>query len=142
MKIERAVASDLGAIRSLLIEAGLPVEDLATAGVNFWVARDAQGIAGAVGVEWLGTAGLLRSLVVAPRSQNRGAGSALVQDLEISMRSSGLNSLVLLTQTAESFFGKRGYAVTPREQVPERVRQSGEFKSLCPASAVCMSKML
>ncbi len=142
MKIERAMTSDLDVIRPMLIEAGLPVEDLATADVDFWVARDAQGIAGAVGVERFGTAGLLRSLVVAPRGQHRGTGSALVQDLEISMRSSGLNSLVLLTQTAERFFGKRGYTVTPREQVPEPVRQSGEFKSLCPASAVCMSKTL
>ena len=142
MKIERARTSDLDVVRPMLIEAGLPVEDLATAEVDFWVARDARGIAGAVGVERFGTAGLLRSLVVAPRSQGRGTASALVRDLEISMRSSGLNFLVLLTQTAECFFGKRGYAVTPRAQVPEPVRQSGEFKSLCPASAVCMSKTL
>jgi len=142
MRIERAAISDLETIRSMLAESGLPVEDLAIAEVNFRVARDARGIAGAIGVERFGTSALLRSLVVAPRSRGHGTGSALVQGLESSMRSSGIDSLVLLTQTAEPFFGKRGYTLTPRDQVPEPVRQSGEFKSLCPASAVCMTKAL
>lgn len=125
-----------------MVEAGLPVADLGTADVRFWVVRDAMGVAGAVGVEQFGKSGLLRSLVVAPRGRARGMGSTLVRELEASMRSGGLKSLVLLTQTAESFFGKCGYVPTPRTKVPERIRQSGEFQSLCPDSAVCMSKAL
>lgn len=142
LRVERATESDLPAIRSLLADVGLPVEDLGTANVSFWVARDGQGISGVIGVETFGVAGLLRSLVVAPGSQARGIGSVLVRELESAMRSSGVKSLVLLTQTAESFFGKRGYGVMSREEVPDRVRQSGEFQTLCPASAVCMSKAL
>ncbi|MBS0388554.1 MAG: GNAT family N-acetyltransferase [Proteobacteria bacterium] len=142
MMVERASASDLQAIRTLLAEAGLPVDDLGTADVSFWVTRDALGILGAIGVERFGTSGLLRSLVVAPRGQERGVASALLLELESSVRSSGLEFLALLTQTAAPFFAKRGYVVTPREQVPVRVRQSSEFATLCPASAVCMSKAL
>jgi len=142
MQVRRATASDLESIRSLLVEAELPVEDLLAADVKFWVATDALGISGAVGIEDFGRSGLLRSLVVAPRSRSHGLGSELVRELEASMRSRGLKSLVLLTQTAENFFAKRGYIRTPRDQVPEQVRLSGEFRTLCPASAVCMSKAL
>lgn len=35
-----------------------------------------------------------------------------------------------------------GYAVIDRAYVSEELRQSAEFRSLCPASAVCMSKAL
>jgi N-acetylglutamate synthase-like GNAT family acetyltransferase len=142
MHIERATDSDLQRVRELLAEAGLPVDDLGTADIGFWVARDEMGISGAVGVERFGTSGLLRSLVVADRDRKRGTGSALIQALESSVRANGIRMLVLLTQTAESFFEKRGYTVTPREQVPDPVRQSAEFRTLCPASAVCMSKAL
>ena len=121
MHIERATESDLHRVRELLAEAGLPVDDLRTADISFWVARDATGISGAIGVERFGTACLLRSLVVADRDRKRGTGSALIQALESSVRADGIRMLVLLTQTAESFFGKRGYAVTPREQVPDPV---------------------
>ncbi len=58
------------------------------------------------------------------------------------MRAEGLKTMVLLTQAAEGFFGKRGYVLTPREQVPEPIRQTAEFRSLCPATAACMSKAL
>lgn len=142
MKVTRALASDLDSIRRLLVEAELPVEDLVAADVKFWIATDAAGITGAVGVEEFGNSGLMRSLVVAPRSRSHGTGSALVEELEVSMRSRGLKSLALLTQTAENFFAKRGYVRTPRDQVSEQVRRSGEFQTLCPASAVCMSKSL
>ena len=66
----------------------------------------------------------------------------MVQVMELAIRAEGLRTIVLLTQTAESFFAKRGYALTPREQVPEPIRQTAEFRSLCPATAACMSKAL
>jgi amino-acid N-acetyltransferase len=50
--------------------------------------------------------------------------------------------LVLLTQTAQSFFERLGYGVIDRALSPEAVRTSAEFRSLCPASAVCMTKTL
>jgi hypothetical protein len=35
-----------------------------------------------------------------------------------------------------------GIRVTERQTVPESVRANAEFRSLCPASAVCMAKNL
>jgi amino-acid N-acetyltransferase len=49
---------------------------------------------------------------------------------------------VLLTQTAERFFSQRGYSRIDRASVPAPVQEASEFRSLCPASATCMSKAL
>ena len=53
-----------------------------------------------------------------------------------------VEQLVLLTETAEKFFRAIGYEVIDRRHVPQGIKQSAEFRSLCPASAVCMSKLL
>jgi N-acetylglutamate synthase-like GNAT family acetyltransferase len=142
MRIEQATGADGPEIQAMLEKAGLPVEDLSTAPVRFWLAREEQSLAGAIGIERYGSAGLLRSLAVDPGHQGLGTGSALVQALELAMHAEGLKTIVLLTQTAESFFARRGYVLTPREQVPEPIRQTAEFRSLCPATAVCMSRAL
>ena len=52
----------------------------------------------------------------------------------------GIGQLVLLTQTAEQFFARRGYAVIAREAAPAAVQHSAEFRSICPASATCMTQ--
>jgi amino-acid N-acetyltransferase len=142
MRIERATGAEGPEIQAMLRQAGLPVEDLSTASVRFWLAREGQALAGAIGVERYGKAGLLRSLAVDPAHRAQGMATALVQALELAMRAEGLKTMVLLTQTAEGFFGKRGYVLTPREQIPEEIRQTAEFRLLCPATAACMSKAL
>jgi C_GCAxxG_C_C family probable redox protein len=43
-----------------------------------------------------------------------------------------------LTTTASGFFEKLGWSEVWRQAVPGDVRQSEEFKSLCPQRAVCM----
>jgi amino-acid N-acetyltransferase len=49
---------------------------------------------------------------------------------------------VLLTETAETFFRRLGYEAIDRHYVSEDLKQSAEFRALCPASAVCMTKSL
>ena len=51
-------------------------------------------------------------------------------------------ALVLLTLTAVSFFERQGYRVIDRRSVPDDVQATAEFKSLCPASAICMAKAI
>jgi amino-acid N-acetyltransferase len=140
--IGHATAGDCTAIHKLLVEAGLPVDDLDTAPIRFWVARNVGEIVGAVGLEVYGAAGLLRSLVVKASQRHGGLGTALVQSLEDGSRRDGIELLVLLTQTAQAFFSKHGYSVQERRDVPASILQTAEFKSLCPASALCMSKTL
>jgi amino-acid N-acetyltransferase len=138
-----STATDLIAVRDLLVGAGLPVEDLDSApGLRFWVAVDADRIVGAIGLERFGTAGLLRSLVVAPSHRQHGLGSALAAALEQEASTNGMAILVLLTETAEAFFRRHGYAVVDRAYVPDEIKGSAEFLSLCPASATCMTKSL
>jgi amino-acid N-acetyltransferase len=65
-----------------------------------------------------------------------------VAHVESEARAHHIERLVLLTETAQPLFQKLGYSVIERSSVPESLRQSDEFRSLCPASAVCMAKTL
>ena len=125
----------------MLQEARLPTADLAgTSGLSFWVSEDDSGVIGAVALENFGTTALVRSLVVSPAYRGRGVASALVSRAELEAQRQGTARLVLLTETAQALFTRLGYRVIERNAVPDAVRQSAEFRSLCPASAVCMSK--
>lgn len=139
--IRKATAADRDAILSLLQDASLPTQDLKdTDAVQFWVAADHDRVVGVVGLERYAETGLLRSLVVAREARKRGIGLALVQAIENEAADEGLRQLVLLTQTAQPFFERIGYSVIARDAAPDEVRQSAEFRSVCPASATCMTK--
>jgi amino-acid N-acetyltransferase len=47
-----------------------------------------------------------------------------------------------LTTSAESSFVKFGFIPVTREQVPASVKESSDFRSACPASAIVMWKPL
>lgn len=140
--IRRAASADLADIRALLVDARLPVEDLSNAAIAFFVSVNGNRLEGVVGLELFGDAGLLRSLAVQPDTRGTGLGQRLVEAAEAHARHTGVARLVLLTQTAAPFFAKRGYAVIERHAAPASVQGSAEFRSICPASAVCMSKSL
>ncbi|QNP40556.1 arsenic resistance N-acetyltransferase ArsN2 [Lysobacter solisilvae (ex Woo and Kim 2020)] len=142
MELRPSTRDEGDTIRALLIACDLPVADFDTAAIEFTMAMDDQGLAGVVGLETFEATGLLRSLAVRPSARASGTGSQLVQALEAQARAKGLERLVLLTQTAESFFARRGYDVIERGAAPVAVQGSAEFRSICPASAVCMSKSL
>ncbi len=140
--IRSATADDLEAIRALLEQDALPASDLGSSRPQFLVACAGAERVGAGALEPHGAAALLRSLVVAPAWRGRGLGRQLVKALERQARAAGIGELVLLTQTAEAFFAQLGYGVIDRAQAPAAVQESSEFRTLCPASAVCMSKTL
>ena len=141
--IQPAASSDRSIIRGLLFDARLPVEDLDLAArVTFFVARNNGQPVGAIGLERYGNTALLRSLVVAPDHRRRGLGRDLVHAAEQHAVASGIGDLVLLTETAETFFSHLGYSAIHRDQAPAAVTQSAEFRTLCPATAVCMTKHL
>ncbi len=141
-RIAPAHPRDAPAIRALLAACGLPVQDVDTSPVAFLVAVDAGRVVGLAGLEAHGDAGLLRSLAVAPGHRGTGLGRALARAIEDEARARGLRHLVLLTQTAVAFFASDGYRTIPREDVPAAIRDTVEFRSLCPASATCMTKRL
>jgi len=143
MRPEPAHASDFDAILRLLEDARLPCADLTPAHLaHFLVLRQDDSIAGVVGMEIRGDAGLLRSLAIAEHLRGGGLAVLLVEALEARARAIGIRTLHLLTTTAEGFFARRGYASVDRTSVPEAILATEEFRSICPASAACMAKSL
>ena len=141
--IRRGKLADLAAALTLLQGAGLPTEDLTSApGLHLWVLCAEKSLVGVIGLERFDAGALLRSLAVEPAHQRRGLGRQLVARLEHDARADGVQQLVLLTETAEAFFRRLGYEAIDRRYVSEDLKQSAEFRALCPASAVCMTKSL
>ncbi|MEP6884170.1 MAG: arsenic resistance N-acetyltransferase ArsN2 [Gammaproteobacteria bacterium] len=141
--IRRGKPTDLAAVSQLLQVAGLPTTDLASAHeFQIWIVESGASILGVIGLERFGREALLRSLAVAPEQRKRGLGHQLVARLEQDAWGDGIQQLILLTETADAFFRSLGYVVTNRSYVSKEVKQSAEFQSLCPVSAVCMSKAI
>jgi amino-acid N-acetyltransferase len=141
--IRRTQGVDFAVALALLEGAGLPTADLTSASnLHLWVLEGKESVFGVIGIERFGACALLRSLVVVASYQRRGFGRKLVARLERDAQADGVQQLVLLTETAEKFFSAIGYEVIDRQNVPEEIKQSSEFRSLCPASAVCMTKLL
>ena len=140
--IRRGRSVDLPAVHALLGHAGLPTADLSTSDLQMWLVEAESGLVGVIALERLGPQALLRSLAVIPEFRKLGIGRRLVARLEEAARADGVKQLVLLTETAEGFFRSLGYSVVDRSSVGEAPKQSAEFRSLCPVSAICMSKTL
>ena len=139
--IGSATPRDLPGIRALLERLQLPL-----AGVDdhlpMLVAREGEQIVGTAGLELYEEDALLRSVAVEPRRQGRRLGHQLTDSALQLAATHGAKAVFLLTTTAERFFPKFGFEQIDREQVPASVRQSVEFQSACPASAIIMRKQL
>lgn len=140
--VRAARPRELADIRALLERSRLPTRDLDQARPWFVVAHRGEAMAGTGALEVHGGTGLLRSVAVAEDVRGTGLGRAVVQAVEDEARRRGLRELVLLTETARDFFARLGYAAIPRGQAPDAVKDSAEFKSLCPQTATCMIKRL
>ncbi len=138
--IGAATPGDAAAIGALLRGAALPAEDFAAHLENFLVMRRAGAIVGAIGFELHGVNALLRSLVVASAWRGTGWGGRLVRRLAAQAPRRGARRFYLLTTTAEAFFARHGFARVARARVPAAIAASEEFRRLCPASAVCMTR--
>ena len=125
-------------------EADLPTEDLTLDKLkNFLMARGKSGsVIGTMGVEPYHDIGLLRSLVVDPSHRGKGLGKRLVDELHSLANRKAIKALFLLTTPAADFFKELGYEVTQRSLVPAPIAETGEFKNICPVSAICLFKNL
>jgi len=142
IQLRSAETRDGNRIRMLLEGNGLPTSDLAASRPEFVVAQEGEDLVGAGALQRFGTIALLRSVVIAANRRGTGLGQRIVRELEQRALASGIEDLVLLTQTAASFFEHHGYRVTERSKVSAAVQASEEFRSLCPASSICMMKSL
>jgi arsenate reductase (thioredoxin) len=140
--IESATLRDLPEIRALLERLHLPLEGVDEHLATMLVAREAQEIVGLAGLELYSEGALLRSVGVEPRWQGKQLGHRLTDAALQLATTHGARAVFLLTTTAERFFPKFGFEQIAREQVPPSVRQSVEFQSACPASAIVMRRQL
>jgi amino-acid N-acetyltransferase len=106
------------------------------------VAKEGEQIVGTAALELYGDGALLRSVAVEPIRQGRQLGHQLTDAALQLATAHGVNTVFLLTTTAERFFPRFGFEEIDREQLPVSVRESVEFQSACPASAIVMRKQL
>jgi amino-acid N-acetyltransferase len=128
-------------IMNILRQCDLPFEDITAEMLkNFIAARKGAAILGVAGLEISGGNALLRSVAVTEPNRGAGIGMKLVAAIERYARSRRVETLHLLTITAEAFFRKAGYAIIGRSKAPAAMQTSNEFTTLCPKTAVCMQK--
>lgn len=122
-------------IEILLQNSGLPSEDCCYH-INHFFGVYANGKLTAVGaIECLQKSGLLRSIAVQTSYQGQGLAGLLVDYLHRYAMKQGIEALYLLTETAQAYFLKLGYAKIDREQLPAEISQTRQCQSLCPATA-------
>lgn len=134
-----ATGPDLDRVRALLRDAGLPTADLDGPGRFYLASRDGEPI-GAGGLETYDDAALLRSVVVADDYRGEGYGSAICRRLEARAADRGVADCYLLTTDAAGFFDRLGYEPVERGGVPDAIRNTEQFSTLCPDSATVMAK--
>lgn len=142
MDINPAANSDLPGVKALLEGSGLPTLGVADHFASFLVAREGTRLVGAIGLEVYGDTGLLRSAVVDPSLRSTGVGTMLYDNLVVMARSKGIEKLVLLTNSAEAYFAKKGFRPIHRAALSGPVTTSIEFTDACPSHAVCMELTL
>lgn len=142
ISIVKASESDTTSILDLLTRNALPVDGLLDHLDTALVARADGRVVGSAALEVYPDGALLRSVAVDPGFRGHGIGQQLTEAALTLAGSLGVPSVYLLTTTAQGFFPKFAFAPIERTQVPEGVRQSIEFQSACPASAIVMQRRL
>ena len=138
--LRAAIDHDLTQITELLEASALPTVGVAESLSGFIVAESEGAIVGVVGIEaCCDQYALLRSTAVSPAWRRHGVGRMLVTRAIAAAEAKGVQALYLLTTTAEHYFPSFGFSAVSRDQVPDEVRATEEFRSACPASATVMT---
>ena len=139
LEFRTAASLDNERVRILLREVKLPTESVDTGATTFYVGTEKGDVVGIAGFEFYGDDALLRSIAVRPGLQSRGIGSRIVDRMLSVARQRKIRQVVLLTETAQKFFERKGFKVMERSSITNgSMQQSTEFSVACPKSAVCM----
>lgn len=130
--------TELPQVADLLARCGLPIDGLEEPTTTLLVARADDRAVGSIGLELYGPVALLRSVAVDAAWRSQGLGQRLMDAALELARHSGVTELYLLTETAASYFARRGFVPLPREEVHPAVTASVEFTSACPVTAQAM----
>jgi amino-acid N-acetyltransferase len=138
--IREARDSDEGTIRSILESQNLPTESVGTGKTEFFLALENTVPVGVAGFEYYGEDALLRSVAVPSDLQNKKIGSKLVDWMIDLAKQKSRKRIILLTESAERFFARRGFVTVARSSVNNAaMQQSSQFDgSSCCSKAACM----
>jgi amino-acid N-acetyltransferase len=146
LTIEQASSSHLKDVEELLELTELPIDGVSLHIDDFFVAKtegyqkNISSIVGCVGLEIYGEDAVLRSLAVHPEYQGKGIGKTLILKITEYAKKKSVKMLYLLTTTAEDYFPVHGFQFTSRDDIPQTILNSPEFSSICPSSAISLSK--
>jgi amino-acid N-acetyltransferase len=138
IEIAQGAAADVPAVKALLSRAHLPLDGFDPE-LAFVVARQDGVVVGSAALEEYPNGALLRS---AEELRGTGLGQRLTNAVLELAGGRGHGWVYLLTTTAGRFFPRFGFEPVDRGEVPPDVRQSVEFTSACPDSALVMRKAL
>lgn len=140
IEFSMATGESMAAVCALLTECGLSSEGLESITGNCILAKAGSSLVGTVALEPCGQWALLRSLAVAPLWQKRSLGRSLCAKAISHARLLGVEKLCLLTTDADQFFWRLDFKRIERAETPPQIRQTAQFRSSCPKSAVCMMR--
>lgn len=123
----------------LLKQQDLPTTDI-DEDKQLYLLLDSERLIGTAGLEIFEDCALLRSVSVVKEEQGKGHGKFINRQIEHFAKESGIKCMYLLTNTARDFFTRLGYCNIKREEAPAAIKQTAEFASLCPSTAVLMIK--
>lgn len=142
INIRPARTQDLAHIEHLLLAESLPVAGVAQHLGNFVVAERDDNVVAAMGLEVYGDTALLRSAVVSPGEKGKGIGGTLYHAVLRNAARLGVHRLLLLTNTAEVYFARKGFKRIAQETVTGPITTSVEFSGGCPSHSACMELLL
>ena len=140
--IQSATENDIDTIKKLLDDNNLPTTDIHQDNIQLFTGLIDNKIVGVIGLEKYKNVGLLRSLAVNDLYKNQRVGTRLTRQIFDLCASDNIDKLYLLTTTAEKYFDKFGFVKIDRIEAPDAIKQTREFKDICPISAVVMYKKL
>ncbi len=137
-----ASVEELPAIIQLLDDCKLPHADIVPGKQHFVVAEIDRKIIGCAGYEGYTENGLFRSLAVKPLYRDMMIAHTMIDKIFVLAQEQGIKEFFLLTTTADKFFGKLGWEIINRNDVPANIASTAEFASICPSVAICMKHQL
>ena len=99
-------------------------------------------IVATIGIEQYENVALLRSLCVKDGFKNKKLGIQMLLHLFAFCEKEKIETLYLLTTTAEHYFVRYGFEKITRENTPTLIQKTREFQDICPLSACIMELKL